>query len=87
MPVLICIACLVLILNVPSLLDEKDKNVLYVDYDAGKEVEPLTLNLNKKDKPVVDNQGQTLNMEKPPQNSPNVAQDAEDILNDLYNGK
>lgn len=87
MPVLICIACLVLILNVPSLLDEKDKNVLYVDYDVQKEVEPLTLNLNKKDEPVVDNSGQTLNMEKPPQGNPNVQQEAEDILNDLYNGK
>lgn len=87
MPVLICIACLVLILNVPSLLDEKDKNVLYVDYDVKKEVEPLTLNLNKKDEPVVDNNGQTLNMEKPPQGNPNLQQEAEDILNDLYNGK
>lgn len=87
MPVLICIACLVLILNVPSLLDEKDKNVLYVDYDVQKEVEPLTLNLNKKDETVVDNNGQTLNMEKPPQGNSNVQQEAEDILNDLYNGK
>lgn len=87
MPVLICIACLVLILNVPSLLDEKDKNVLYVDYDVQKEVEPLTLNLNKKDEPVVDNNGQTLNMEKPSQGNSNVQQEAEDILNDLYNGK
>lgn len=33
MLVILCIALLVLIINVPSLLDEKDKNILYVEYD------------------------------------------------------
>lgn len=37
--VMLCIALLVLILNVPSLLDEKDKNILYVECDKSDEVE------------------------------------------------
>lgn len=69
MLVMLCIALLVLLIKVPSLLDEKDKNILYVDYDKSKyepsqESEELVENKNENDK---------------------ASKEADEILNDIYN--
>lgn len=69
MLVMLCIALLVLLIKVPSLLDEEDKNILYVDYDKSK------------DEPSQESEEPVENKDE----NDKASKEADEILNDIYN--